>query len=81
MKNQKPSCNVSVFEVLSVVLFSAITVGGAGFAIAQENPSHKLQSHRPPQVAVSHAPTSMQLAFGRAVLHRQDAPAIKGKQS
>ena len=81
MKNQKPSCHVSVFEVLSVVLFSALTVGGAGFAIAQGNASHKPLSHRAPQAVVSHAPTSMQLAFGRAVLNRQEAPASKSKQS
>ena len=71
MKSPKPSCNISVFEVLSVVLFSAITLGGSGLALASSHAARQSRVLVQPAPASSGA-NSMQLAFSRAVLTRHE---------
>jgi hypothetical protein len=81
MKKTMLNCNISSFEVFSVVLFSALTFGSAGAVLAQHAPQ---QSREHMQVApsgaaagVQHAPApgpangnSAQAAFLRADTNR-----------
>ncbi|GGH65245.1 hypothetical protein GCM10010975_32870 [Comamonas phosphati] len=53
------NCNISSFEVLSVVLFSAITFGSAGAVLAQSTPQ---QSREQTQLAPAGAATGVQKA-------------------
>ena len=71
MKSPKPSCNISVFEVLSVVLFSAISLGGSGLALASSHAARQSRVLAQPAPAPSTV-NSMQLAFSRAVLTRHE---------
>jgi hypothetical protein len=59
MKKTMLNCNISSFEVLSVVLFSALTFGSAGVVLAQNAPQ---QSREHTQVAPSGAATGVQNA-------------------
>lgn len=59
MKKTMLNCNISSFEVLSVVLFSALTFGSTGAVLAQ-NAAH--QSHERAQLVASGAATGVQHA-------------------
>lgn len=59
MKKTMLNCNISSFEVLSVVLFSALTFGSAGAVLAQSSPQ---QSREQTQLAPSGAAAGVQNA-------------------
>lgn len=59
MKKTMLNCNISSFEVLSVVLFSALTFGSTGAVLAQ-NAAH--QGHERAQLVASGAATGVQHA-------------------
>ncbi|MBV8248898.1 MAG: EF-hand domain-containing protein [Comamonas sp.] len=71
MKKTMLNCNISSFEVLSVVLFSALTFGSTGAVLAQ-NMAHPSRE-RVATVAANVQPASNAANSARAAFQRADA--------
>lgn len=77
-KKKLLNCNVSTFEVFSVVLFSALTFGGGGMAYAQSASSSARDSKETTRMVTSGAATGVQQApmannSAQAAFERSDA--------
>lgn len=77
MKKTMLNCNISSFEVLSVVLFSALTFGSTGVVLAQNAP-HQSREHTQlvtsgAATGVQHAPASQAANSAQAAFQRADA--------